>query len=87
MLVGPHVHVNSAVIEDGAFLATGAAVFPGAGVGPGSEVRIHAVVHVNSKLASGTPGLLAAEVFDAAGMVLVRDHLRLAHPLAGEHPV
>jgi carbonic anhydrase/acetyltransferase-like protein (isoleucine patch superfamily) len=54
VLVGPHAHVNGAVIEDGAFLATGAAAFPGAVVGAGSEVRIHAVVHVNSKLASGT---------------------------------
>ena len=51
VLVGPHAHVNGAVVEDGAFLATGAAVFPGAVVGANSEVRIHAVVHVNSKLA------------------------------------
>jgi carbonic anhydrase/acetyltransferase-like protein (isoleucine patch superfamily) len=54
VLVGPHAHVNGAVIEDGAFLATGAAIFPGATVGAGSEVRIHAVVHVNSMLAPGT---------------------------------
>ena len=33
------------------------------------------------------PGLQAAEVFDAAGMTLVREHLRLPHPLAAEHPV
>src|SRR3954467_4369142 len=33
VLVGPHAHVNGAVIEDGAFLATGAAIFPGATVG------------------------------------------------------
>jgi carbonic anhydrase/acetyltransferase-like protein (isoleucine patch superfamily) len=54
VLVGPHAHVNGAVIQDGAFLATGAAVFPGAIVGAGSEVRIHAVVHVNSMLAAGS---------------------------------
>ena len=53
VLVGPHAHVNGAVVEDGAFLATGAAVFPGATVGAASEVRIHAVVHVNSNLAPG----------------------------------
>jgi len=53
VLVGPHAHVNGASIEDGAFLATGAAVFPGAVVGADSEVRIHAVVHVNSRLAPG----------------------------------
>src|SRR3954464_6905753 len=54
VLVGPHAHVNGAVVEDGAFLATGAAVFPGATVGAASEVRIRAVVHVNSQLAPGT---------------------------------
>jgi carbonic anhydrase/acetyltransferase-like protein (isoleucine patch superfamily) len=54
VLVGPHAHVNGAVVEDGVFLATGAAVFPGAVVGADSEVRIHAVVHVNSNLAPGT---------------------------------
>src|SRR4051812_5294329 len=54
VLVGPHAHVNGAVVEDGAFLATGAAVFPGATVGAASEVRIHAVVHVNSRLAPNT---------------------------------
>jgi carbonic anhydrase/acetyltransferase-like protein (isoleucine patch superfamily) len=54
VLVGPHAHVNGAVVEEGAFLATGAAVFPGAVVGAGSEVRIHGVVHVNSALPPGT---------------------------------
>jgi gamma-carbonic anhydrase len=54
VLVGPHAHVNGAVIDDGVFLATGAAVFPGAVVGAGSEVRIHGVVHVNSRLMPGT---------------------------------
>ena len=33
------------------------------------------------------PGLQAAEVFDAPGLALVREHLRLGHPLAAEHPV
>ena len=50
VLIGPHAHVNGAVVEDGAFLATGVAVFPGAVIGAGSEVRIRGVVHVNSKL-------------------------------------
>jgi carbonic anhydrase/acetyltransferase-like protein (isoleucine patch superfamily) len=53
VLVGPHAHVNGAVIEDGAFLATGVSVFPGAVVGADAQVRITAVVHVNSKLAPG----------------------------------
>jgi gamma-carbonic anhydrase len=54
VLVGPHAHVNGAVVEEGAFLATGAAIFPGAVVGARSEVRIHGVVHVNSVLAPDT---------------------------------
>jgi gamma-carbonic anhydrase len=54
VLVGPHAHVNGAVVDDGAFLATGTSVFPGAVVGADSEVRINAVVHVNSKLAPET---------------------------------
>lgn len=54
VLVGPHAHVNGAQVEREVFLATGVSVFPGAHVGHGSEVRINAVVHVNSRLAPGT---------------------------------
>ncbi|MDN5854859.1 MAG: gamma carbonic anhydrase family protein [Actinomycetia bacterium] len=54
VLVGPHSHVNGARVDDGAFLATGVAIFPGAVIGAGSEVRIHAVVHVNSAVAPGS---------------------------------
>ncbi|HYT25266.1 MAG TPA: gamma carbonic anhydrase family protein, partial [Actinomycetota bacterium] len=50
VLVGPHAHVNGAEIGDGAFLATGVSVFPGARVGARAEVRVGAVVHVNSSL-------------------------------------
>jgi carbonic anhydrase/acetyltransferase-like protein (isoleucine patch superfamily) len=53
VLVGPHAHVNGAVIERDVFIATGASVFPGAHIGHGCEVRIGAVVHVNSKLRAG----------------------------------
>jgi len=53
VLVGPHAHVNGAVVGDDAFLATGAALFPGARIGAGAEVRIHGVVHVNSVLPAG----------------------------------
>jgi carbonic anhydrase/acetyltransferase-like protein (isoleucine patch superfamily) len=53
-LVGPHAHVNGAVVEDDVFLATGSSVFPGARIGAGSEVRIGAVVHVNTVLAEGS---------------------------------
>jgi carbonic anhydrase/acetyltransferase-like protein (isoleucine patch superfamily) len=54
VLVGPHGHVNGAQVEREVFLATGVSVFPGARIGRGSEVRIGAVVHVNSVLAEGT---------------------------------
>jgi carbonic anhydrase/acetyltransferase-like protein (isoleucine patch superfamily) len=54
VLVGPHAHVNGAVVEDNVFLATGVSIFPGARVGAGSEVRINAVVHVNSQVAENT---------------------------------
>jgi carbonic anhydrase/acetyltransferase-like protein (isoleucine patch superfamily) len=53
VLVGPHAHVNGAVIGDGSFLATGCALFPGVRLGRDVEVRIHGVVHVNSVLGDG----------------------------------
>jgi carbonic anhydrase/acetyltransferase-like protein (isoleucine patch superfamily) len=54
VLVGPHAHINGAVIESDVFVATGASIFPGARVGAGSEVRINAVVHVNTSLEENT---------------------------------
>src|SRR3954454_3985787 len=53
VLIGPHAHVNGAVIGDGSFIATGASLFPGARLGRGVEVRINGVVHVNSMLEDG----------------------------------
>jgi carbonic anhydrase/acetyltransferase-like protein (isoleucine patch superfamily) len=53
VLVGPHAHVNGAVIGEGSFLATGAALFPGVVLGRGVEVRINGVVHVNTELEDG----------------------------------
>jgi carbonic anhydrase/acetyltransferase-like protein (isoleucine patch superfamily) len=53
VLIGPHAHVNGAVVEDEAFLATGASVFPGAVIGRGAEVRINGVVQVNTRLHPG----------------------------------
>ncbi|MEV6633646.1 gamma carbonic anhydrase family protein [Actinoplanes sp. NPDC051470] len=54
VLIGPHAHVNGAVIEDEVFVATGAGLFPGAVAGTGSELRINSVLHVNSRLEPGT---------------------------------
>ena len=53
VLVGPHAHVNGAVVEDEVFLATGTSVFPGARVGRGAEVRVNGVVQVNTVVAPG----------------------------------
>jgi carbonic anhydrase/acetyltransferase-like protein (isoleucine patch superfamily) len=53
VLIGPHAHVNGAEVGDCAFIATGASIFPGARVGERAEVRINAVVHVNSALGNG----------------------------------
>lgn len=54
VLIGPHAHVNGAVIEHEVFVATGASLFPGSVAGAGSELRINSVLHVNSTLAAGT---------------------------------
>ena len=54
VLVGPHAHVNGASIEREVFLATGVSVFPGARIERGSEIRINAVVHVNSRVEPNT---------------------------------
>jgi carbonic anhydrase/acetyltransferase-like protein (isoleucine patch superfamily) len=50
VLIGPHAHVNGAVVEDEVFVATGVSIFPGAVAGAGSELRINSVLHVNSRL-------------------------------------
>jgi carbonic anhydrase/acetyltransferase-like protein (isoleucine patch superfamily) len=50
VLVGPHAHVNGALVHENAFLATGVSVFPGARIGARAEIRINGVVHVNTAL-------------------------------------
>lgn len=52
-LVGPGAHVAGATLEDEVFVATGAAVFHGARLGRGSEVRVHATVHLRTRLPPG----------------------------------
>ncbi len=54
VLVGPNAHLVGADIADEVFIATGAALFHGCRVGRRAEVRINAVVHVNSVLAAET---------------------------------
>ncbi len=53
VMVGPHTHVNGSVVGDEAFIATGASLFPGSRIGARAEVRINAVVHVNSVIGEG----------------------------------
>ncbi len=53
VLVGPHAHVNGAVVGDNAFIATNAAAFPGSRMGVASTIRIGGVLHVNSRLPDG----------------------------------
>lgn len=52
-VIGPQSHLVGCRLEGEVFVATGAAVFHGAVIGRGSEVRIHAVVHVNTTLDAG----------------------------------
>jgi carbonic anhydrase/acetyltransferase-like protein (isoleucine patch superfamily) len=54
VLVGPHAHINGAIVQDEVFMATGVSVFPGAVAGTRSELRINSVLHVNSRLAPDT---------------------------------
>jgi carbonic anhydrase/acetyltransferase-like protein (isoleucine patch superfamily) len=50
VLVGPHAHVNGALVGDCGFVATGASLFPGSRLGNRSTLRIGSVLHVNSRL-------------------------------------
>ena len=52
-LIGPNAHVTGATVEDEVFVATGAAIFHGALLGRGSEVRVHATVHLRTRLDTG----------------------------------
>jgi len=74
-LVGPHAHLTGCEIGDDCFLATASTVFNGARLGPGTEVRIHGVVHVNSRLpASSTVPIGWVAVGHPAEILPVSDH-------------
>jgi gamma-carbonic anhydrase len=75
-LIGPHAHVNGAVLGEAVFLATGASVFPGARIGVGAEVRINGVVHVNT--------VLGDEALVPIGWVAVGDPARILPPAEHE---
>jgi carbonic anhydrase/acetyltransferase-like protein (isoleucine patch superfamily) len=71
-LIGPSAHVTGATLEDEVFVATGAAIFHGAVVGRGSEVRVHATVHLRTRL---EPGAMVP-----IGWVAVGDPARILPP-------
>jgi carbonic anhydrase/acetyltransferase-like protein (isoleucine patch superfamily) len=52
-LIGPQAHVTGAVLDEQVFVATGAAIFHGAHLGRGAEVRVHATVHLRTRLEPG----------------------------------
>src|SRR5262245_6096589 len=53
-LIGPQAHVVGATLEEQVFVATAAAIFHGARLERGVEVRVHATVHLRTRLAAGT---------------------------------
>lgn len=53
VLVGPRAYLSGCEIGPEAFVATGASVFNGAVVEPRAEVRINAIVHVNTRVVEG----------------------------------
>src|SRR5215831_11868474 len=71
-LIGPNAHITGATLEDEVFVATGAAIFHGAVVGRGSEVRVHATVHLRTRL---EPGAMVP-----IGWVAVGDPARILPP-------
>jgi gamma-carbonic anhydrase len=75
VLIGPHAHVNGAEIGAGCFLATGVSVFPGARLEERCEVRINAVVQVNTRLAAETVVPIGwVAVGDPAEVLSPHDH-------------
>lgn len=52
-LIGPNAHLVGCEVEDEVFIATGAAIFHDAFLAKGSEVRVHATVHLRTRLAAG----------------------------------
>jgi carbonic anhydrase/acetyltransferase-like protein (isoleucine patch superfamily) len=72
VLVGPHAHVNGAIVGAGSFLATGCSLFPGSRLGRDVEVRINGVVHVNT--------VLQDEALVPIGWIAVGDPARVLPP-------
>ena len=77
ILVGPHAYLTGYVVEDSVFLATGTTVFNGAYIGTKAEVRINGVVHIKTKLPSGSTVPI--------GWVAVGDPAQLFPPNEHDH--
>lgn len=74
-LIGPNAHVKGALLEDQVFVATGAAMFHAAKIGSGAEIRIHATVHIRTRLEPGaTVPIGWVAVGDAARILLPDRH-------------
>jgi len=54
VLIGPRAHLSGCQVQDDSFLATGSTVFNGAVIEKDVEVRVNAVVHVNTRLTEGS---------------------------------
>ena len=52
-LIRPNAHVVGAMLAEQVSVATGAAIFHGAVIEAGAEIRVHAVVHLRSRLEAG----------------------------------
>lgn len=78
VLVGPRAYLTGCTVASETFLATGATVFNGAVIEPRAEVRIHGVVHVNSRVAEGaTVPIGWVAVGDPAEILPPDDHDRI----------
>ena len=77
ILVGPRAYLTGCVVEDNVFLATGTTVFNGAHIGTKAEVRINGVVHIKTKLPSGSTVPI--------GWVAVGDPAQLFPPSEHDH--
>ncbi len=73
-LIGPHAHVNGARIGTSCFVATGASLFPGSRLGEGVEVRIGAVVQVNTWLDDGAMVPIHWVAVGRPAVILPPDH-------------
>jgi carbonic anhydrase/acetyltransferase-like protein (isoleucine patch superfamily) len=73
-LIDPNAHVTNCELEDEVFIATGAAIFHGSHVGRGSEVRVHATVHLRTRLEPGSTVPIGWVAVGDPARILPPDH-------------